>query len=129
MFTEKHSQPLEFVILNIVNAETAIRCFVCMLSVVPRNTVHDVVNNAYYAVMGHNENVSVVITVFFDKIFEPCFDPVKKSMGTFTVGVRLVETEGAEKNARIFAQCIGVQHSAEFAVVDFAQAWFGVHEA
>lgn len=64
MFTEKHSQPLEFVILNIVNAETAIRCFVCVLSVVPRNTVHDVVNNAYYAVMGHNENVSVVITVF-----------------------------------------------------------------
>ena len=98
-----------------------------MLSVVPRNTVHDVVNNAYYAVMGHNENVSVVITVFFDKIFEPCFDPVKKSMGTFTVGVRLVETEGAEKNARIFAQCIGVQHSAELAVVDFAQARFGVH--
>ena len=98
-----------------------------MLSVVPRNAVHDVVNNAYYAVMGHNENVSVVITVFFDKIFEPCFNSVKKSMGTFTVGLRLVETEGAEKNARIFAQCIGVQHSAEFAVVDFAQARFGVH--
>ena len=75
-----------------------------MLSVVPRNTVHDVVNNAYYAVMGHNENVSVVITVFFDKIFEPCFDSVKKSMGTFAVGVRFVETEGAEKNARIFAE-------------------------
>lgn len=81
MFTEKHSQPLEFVILNIVNAETAIRCFVCVLSVVPRNTVHDVVNNAYYAVMGHNENVSVVITVFSTKSSNHALILSKKAWG------------------------------------------------
>ena len=67
-----------------------------MLFVVPRNTVHDVVNNAYYAVMGHNENVSVVITVFFDeKYSNHAFDPVKKSMGTFTVG------QGSSKSMRV----------------------------